>query len=426
MTYHGSENDVAAAGEGVMVLGSGPYCIGSSVEFDWCAVSCVRSLRASGLRAIVVNYNPETVSTDYDECDRLYFEELSLERVLDIYEREAAAGVIVSVGGQIPQNLAIPLHRQGVRILGTSPVDIDRAEDRGKFSKLLDSIGVDQPPWCVRQWEGNRVQRFICRHLRHLASSLTRCVTCRQTLASLEGAKAFATTVRGLLGLDLNPPSLPAAPASASPQVGYPVLVRPSYVLSGAAMSVAATEAQLVASLSGAALVSQARRGVWRWEGRMTRHLSSFLSPPRRSTPSSSPSSSSTPRRSSSTQSQRLAKGGGGRARRSRNGKLGGEKQRHGLQRTPLLSPNAASCSQDGVILNYAISEHVENAGVHSGDATLVLPAQKLYVETIRQARERRWRALGSPRPCHVFSPPSSSSATSCRSRRSRLRLQGR
>jgi hypothetical protein len=137
----------ASSPAGVMVLGCGPYCIGSSVEFDWCAVSCVRTLRAAGLRTIMVNSNPETVSTDYDESERLYFEELSLERALDIYEHEGGPGVIVSVGGQIPNNLAMPLHRSGVRILGTSPVDIDRAEDRNKFSQLLDAIGVDQPPW---------------------------------------------------------------------------------------------------------------------------------------------------------------------------------------------------------------------------------------------------------------------------------------
>ena len=152
MTYNASEHDVAgdldsSGNAGVMVLGCGAYCIGSSVEFDWCAVSAVRQVRATGDKAIVVNYNPETVSTDYDESDKLYFEELTLERVMDIYELERAAGVVVSVGGQIPNNLALPLHRQGVRILGTSPDNIDIAEDRHKFSALLDSINVDQPVW---------------------------------------------------------------------------------------------------------------------------------------------------------------------------------------------------------------------------------------------------------------------------------------
>jgi len=158
MTYNGSEHDTVNQKEtdvsfygkpvsNVMVLGCGAYCIGSSVEFDWCAVSAVRQVRAMGDRAIVVNYNPETVSTDYDESDKLYFEELTLERVMDIYELEHASGVVVSVGGQIPNNLALPLHHQGVRILGTSPDNIDIAEDRHKFSAMLDSIHVDQPIW---------------------------------------------------------------------------------------------------------------------------------------------------------------------------------------------------------------------------------------------------------------------------------------
>lgn len=161
MTYNALEDDVvigtsaAAVGleatgagtGGVMVLGCGAYCIGSSVEFDWCTVSAVREVRASGVRAIVVNYNPETVSTDYDESDVLYFEELTLERVLDIFWHERSTGVIVSVGGQIPNNLALPLQQHGVRVLGTCPTDIDRAEDRHQFSALLDSIRVDQPPW---------------------------------------------------------------------------------------------------------------------------------------------------------------------------------------------------------------------------------------------------------------------------------------
>merc|ERR1711871_1554805 len=198
MTYNASEHDIAgeldtSGNAGVMVLGCGAYCIGSSVEFDWCAVSAVRQVRATGDKAIVVNYNPETVSTDYDESDKLYFKELTLERVMDIYEFERAAGVVVSVGGQIPNNLALPLHHQGVRILGTLPDNIDVAEDRHKFSALLDSIGVDQPIW--------------------------------SQLTSLNEAFAFAT------------------------KVGYPVLVRPSFVLSGAAMAVACNVEQLESCL---------------------------------------------------------------------------------------------------------------------------------------------------------------------------------
>ena len=200
MTYHGDQSDVEPEDRGVMVLGCGAYCIGSSVEFDWSAVSCVRQCRASGYRAVVVNYNPETVSTDYDVSDRLYFEELSLERVLDIYEQEQAWGLVVSVGGQIPQNLAKPLHDRGARVLGTSPDDIDRAEDRHKFSSLLDDLGVDQPPW--------------------------------RELQSVKDAQAFAA------------------------EVEYPVLVRPSFVLSGAAMKVATSDSELAAFLGDAADVS--------------------------------------------------------------------------------------------------------------------------------------------------------------------------
>jgi len=265
MTYNGTESDVAPSGDGVMVLGCGPYCIGSSVEFDWCAVSCVRALRASGHKAIVVNYNPETVSTDFDESDRLYFEELSLERVLDIYDHERAAGVIISVGGQIPNNLAIPLHRQGVNVLGTSPTDIDTAEDRNKFSQLLDRLGIDQPDWAE--------------------------------VSSVDAVLSFVE------------------------RVGYPVLVRPSYVLSGAAMRVAADETQLRSCLRDADEVSSDHPIV----------VSKFIL----------------------------------------NAK----------------EVEFDAVAKNGRILNYAISEHVENAGVHSGDATLVLPAQKLYVETIRRIK---------------------------------------
>ena len=266
MTYHGTINDLLPSDAAIMVLGGGPYCIGSSVEFDWCAVSAIRTLRAANVKTITINCNPETVSTDYDESDRLYFEELTLERVLDIYEAESAAGVIVSVGGQIPNNLSTPLARNGVKILGTSPVDIDKAEDRNKFSKLLDTLGVDQPPW--------------------------------KELSKVDDVRDFAENV------------------------GYPVLVRPSYVLSGAAMKVATDEESLRSCLAGAAVVSPDHPVV----------VSKFI--------------------------------------------LGAKEIEFD------------GVAKDGRVLNYAISEHVENAGVHSGDATLVLPAQKLYVETIRQVKK--------------------------------------
>ena len=181
-TYNATSSDIDFNDKGTMVLGSGVYRIGSSVEFDWCAVSTARALRENGHKTIMINYNPETVSTDFDEVDRLYFEELSLERVLDIYELEHAQGVVVSVGGQLPQNIALSLQNQGCNVLGTNPEDIDKAEDRHKFSQILDSIGVDQPAW--------------------------------KELTSVKEAEEFAN------------------------EVGFPVLVRPSYVLSGAAMSV--------------------------------------------------------------------------------------------------------------------------------------------------------------------------------------------
>lgn len=260
----GSQN--VSKGGAVMVLGCGAYCIGSSVEFDWCAVSAVRQLRAMGDRAVVVNYNPETVSTDYDESDALYFEELTLERVLDIYELERAAGIIVSVGGQIPNNLALPLHQQGVRILGTSPDSIDKAEDRHKFSDLLDQMKIDQPAW---------------------SESTT-----------IADAHSFAA------------------------KVGYPVLVRPSFVLSGAAMAVATDAAELELCLANAEGVSPDKPVV----------ISKFI-----------------------------------------------------LNAKEIEFDAVA---QLGRILNYAISEHVENAGVHSGDATLLLPAQKLYVQTVRTVKQ--------------------------------------
>jgi len=204
MTYNGTENDVEPQDGGIMVLGSGAYRIGSSIEFDWCGVSCIRALRKMGYKATMVNYNPETVSTDYDECDRLYFEELSRERVLDIYQRDQADGVVISVGGQIPNNIAVPLAGAGVHIMGTPADMIDNAEDRKRFSAALDEIGVQQPRW--------------------------------RELTSTDDALHFAN------------------------DVGYPVLVRPSYVLSGAAMNVAWTDDQLKACVNEAADVSSKTR----------------------------------------------------------------------------------------------------------------------------------------------------------------------
>ncbi|KAK6458914.1 multifunctional pyrimidine synthesis protein CAD [Scheffersomyces xylosifermentans] len=255
-TYNATSSDLDFNENGTLVLGSGVYRIGSSVEFDWCAVSTVRALRESGHKTIMINYNPETVSTDFDEVDRLYFEELSLERVLDIYELENSEGVVVSVGGQLPQNIALDLQEQGCKVLGTNPEDIDKAEDRHKFSQILDSIGVDQPQW--------------------------------KELTSLEEAETFAN------------------------EVGYPVLVRPSYVLSGAAMSVINTQAELASKLSNAAKVSQDHPVV----------ISKFI---------------------------------------------------QGAQEIDI-----DAVANDGQVLVHAVSEHVENAGVHSGDATLVLPPQDL------------------------------------------------
>jgi len=275
MTYAGDWSDERVAldtvrkktlvGKSTIVLGCGAYRIGSSVEFDWCAVSCIRTLRKLGHRSIMVNYNPETVSTDYDECDVLFFEEISHERVLDIYECEKADGVIVSVGGQIPNNLALPLERSGVHVLGTTPACIDMAEDRNKFSSILDKIGVDQPEW--------------------------------SELASIDEAKEFCRVV------------------------GYPCLIRPSYVLSGAAMKVVFSDADLVKFLQVACDVSPDHPVV----------ISKYVE---------------------------------------------GAKE---------IEVDAVA--KDGQIINYAIAEHVENAGVHSGDATLILPAQKLYVETVRRVK---------------------------------------
>jgi len=271
MTYHGDKNDPVvlppdiANSKGTVVLGCGAYRIGSSVEFDWCAVNCVRTLRKLGKKAIVINYNPETVSTDYDECDLLYFEEISLERVLDVYEQEQASGLIVSVGGQVPNNLALPLEAQGVNILGTPPQNIDMAEDRNKFSSILDKIGVDQPEW--------------------------------GEVSNVAKAKEFCR------------------------RVGYPCLIRPSYVLSGAAMKVCFNDGDLTKFLRLACTVSGDNPVV----------ISKFIE---------------------------------------------GAKE---------IEVDAVA--HNGKVLNYAIGEHVENAGVHSGDATLILPAQKLFVETVRRAK---------------------------------------
>ena len=267
LTYDANENDVEfePGSKNVLLLGSGTYRIGSSVEFDWCCVNASRTLRKLGYRSILVNYNPETVSTDYDVCDRLYFDNIDLETLLSIYERERCIGVIVSVGGQIPNNLALRLHEAGMRVLGTSPLDIDRAEDRHKFSTLLDTIGVDQPAW--------------------------------SELSSFEAASSFADTI------------------------GYPVLIRPSYVLSGAAMGVATTPQELQAFLGKAAEVSPEHPVV----------LSKFY------------------------------------------------------ENTREIEVDAVAAY--GHIVTLAVIEHVENAGVHSGDATLVIPPQRTYLETMRRIR---------------------------------------
>ena len=266
MTYHGSENDVEGGSKSHIVLGSGTYRIGSSVEFDWCGVSTIRSLRHLGLRSTMINYNPETVSTDYDECDRLYFEELSKERVLDIYHREESEGVVVSMGGQIPNNLALPLHRVGVKVLGTSPLMIDRAEDREKFSSIIDRLGLQQAEW---------------KQLNDLTSSLR-----------------FAD------------------------RVGYPVLVRPSYVLSGAAMNVAYTAEHLAEYLREAAELSPDHPVV----------ISKFIL----------------------------------------NGR---EIEMDGI-------------AKNGVVMGCAIHEHIENAGVHSGDANLMLPTQTVSEYVLARVEE--------------------------------------
>ena len=267
LTYSGTDNDVHYLGDhkSIVVLGSGAYRIGSSVEFDWCGVQALNTIRQEGYRSVMINYNPETVSTDYDMCDRLYFDELTFERVMDILELENPHGVIVSTGGQIPNNLAMRLDAQRVPILGTSAKSIDNAEDRDKFSAMLDRIGVDQPEWSA--------------------------------LTSMEDINAFVE------------------------KVGFPVLVRPSYVLSGAAMNVCSNQEELERFLQLAANVSQKHPVV----------VSQFI------------------------------------------------------EHAKEVEMDAVA--REGEIIAYAISEHIEFAGVHSGDATIQFPPQKLYVETVRRIK---------------------------------------
>lgn len=268
MTYATDGHDICFGSDekSVIVLGSGAYRIGSSVEFDWCSVNAINTARKLGYKSIMINYNPETVSTDYDMCDRLYFDELSLERVLDVIDLETPRGVIVSVGGQIPNNLAMKLHRNGVSVLGTSPVDIDRAENRDKFSAMLDKLGIDQPAW--------------------------------RALTSFDDIKEFVD------------------------KVGFPVLVRPSYVLSGAAMNVCHSFDELERFLKMATEVSKEFPVV----------VSQFM------------------------------------------------------QETKEIEFDAVA--DKGQVVEYAISEHVEYAGVHSGDATMVFPAQNIYFSTVRQIKK--------------------------------------
>lgn len=265
-TYHGRYDDIAPANEVYVIIGSGPYSIGSSVEFDWCTVNLARQMRAHGKQVIIINSNPETVSTDYDESDRLYFEPLSLERVCDILDFEHVAGVCVSVGGQIANNLALPLHNLGYPIVGTSPLDIDNAENRAKFSSMLNELNIDQPSW-INAKSSEEIQAFIA-------------------------------------------------------EVGLPVLIRPSYVLSGAAMKVVSDQKTLTSYLNEAVLISNDHPVV----------ISQFIE----------------------------------------NAK---ELEIDGI-------------AQNGKIVIDSISEHIENAGVHSGDATLVFPPERLYLKTVTRARD--------------------------------------
>jgi carbamoyl-phosphate synthase large subunit len=264
LTYNGCSDDINFKERNqVIVLGGGAYRIGSSVEFDWCCVNSISTLKTLKYRTIMINCNPETVSTDYDICDKLYFDELSYERILDICDKEGPIGVIVSMGGQIPNNLALPMHNSNVKILGTSPINIDNAEDRHKFSKLLDDLDIDQPEW--------------------------------KELSSIKAAEKFAE------------------------KVGYPVLVRPSYVLSGVAMSIALSKSELKKYLRKASEINKEHPVV----------ISKFI--------------------------------------------------------TGAKEIEIDAVAKKGELFCYAISEHVENAGVHSGDATMVLPPQRTYLETMRR-----------------------------------------
>ncbi|NWI32116.1 CPSM synthase, partial [Sula dactylatra] len=283
VTYNGQEHDVKFDDCGVMVLGCGPYHIGSSVEFDWCAVSSIRTLRQLGNKTVVVNCNPETVSTDFDECDRLYFEELSLERILDIYQYEGCSGCIISVGGQIPNNLAVPLHQSGVKILGTKPLQIDRAEDRSVFSAVLDELRVAQAPW--------------------------------KAVSTLRDAVEFASSV------------------------SYPCLLRPSYVLSGSAMNVVFTEEEMKKFLAEATRVSQDHPVV----------LTKFIEDAR--------------------------------------------------------EVEMDAVAKAGRVISHAISEHVEDAGVHSGDATLMLPTQTISqgaLEKVKAATKKIANAFAISGPFNI------------------------
>ncbi|KAI5776493.1 hypothetical protein EDC01DRAFT_792100 [Geopyxis carbonaria] len=278
-TYNATEHDVKFEDNGIVILGSGVYRIGSSVEFDWCAVSATVALREMGKKTVMINYNPETYSTDFDTADKLYFEELSYERVMDIYEMENASGVVVSVGGQLPQNIALKLSETGAKVLGTDPKDIDKAEDRHKFSQILDSIGVDQPAW--------------------------------KELTSVADARTFAE------------------------EVGYPVLVRPSYVLSGAAMSVIRNESELETKLTNASDVSPDHPVV----------ITKFID--------------------------------------------------------GAMEIDVDGVASKGELIIHAVSEHVENAGVHSGDATLILPPATLSEDVMARVKEiaqkvaKAWKITG-------------------------------
>ncbi|NXC88602.1 CPSM synthase, partial [Cercotrichas coryphoeus] len=283
VTYNGQEHDVKFDDCGVMVLGCGPYHIGSSVEFDWCAVSSIRTLRQLGNKTVVVNCNPETVSTDFDECDRLYFEELSLERILDIYQYEGCSGCIISVGGQIPNNLAVPLHQSGVKVLGTNPLKIDQAEDRSIFSAILDELHVAQAPW--------------------------------KAVSTLRDAVEFARSV------------------------SYPCLLRPSYVLSGSAMNVVFTEEEMKKFLAEATRVSQDYPVV----------LTKFIEDAR--------------------------------------------------------EVEMDAVAKAGRVISHAISEHVEDAGVHSGDATLMFPTQTISqgaLEKVKAATKKIAKAFAISGPFNI------------------------